>query len=782
MTDSQAQNNKNNDNHDRKQTLKEHVVAQRRQDCSRLTRNQITEIIGDEWQNYPETPGNLQNDVHEQLQWLLQEYLSIAANEAQAPDRRRSSFQAFQRMLSKIETFRRREGENQASAGGESSLDSAEPTATAASSRSGQAPAPSPTGDEAAAPASDADANGHERGSSVLIGQPSRDTELAASTTGTPPPRSQANEQGATTVAGTQEVEPSEQSEPVSPNGKTRPHSITSRTVSCPTQASSQLHSSTAQARAAADTTSRSTTSARSRAWGTNDAQERSSSQERGQPEAFDRPNNVYRDNVPQKQIMQRSNRYDPNMESGSMHRRDTQTSWQNGHYSRGSQVLHRSVSDTRGHETRDYRGAGDSRHPRPISDKHDDNGRHESSLPHRHPDVPTRRRSDLGPRWTAGPGASRHTSNHERERDRPQNNHSGPGRTESNDRDRGNSYADLDSSHHGLNPSSSAADIQRIRSLVPCLPTKPTPITMEVGPDRSTGKNRPLFSCALKERDEKQTVKFTQRPVDPKVAESAIRRLERWEPFWEFIGPAVFSLTCPVDSPNMEETRTALSVTANVRADLMFTNRDVYDYIPIGDWGKERGAVPWKDGDCALVLRMLPLTPDTLARADCHLWPKGTFLQINGKPTVLEQRRQQAHDMNKWHYISKHLDVTAHVLDPEKSISIEMCCYDTGTFLFCLSVCRYRSVKTLCSQLIAPDNERSLDVMSRQQGIKKLMDSFKRDVVAVDSGDEGDGQLSGKTVFSLKCPISKQLMSVPVRRRQCKHWQVSNLVSTITS
>jgi hypothetical protein len=47
----------------------------------------------------------------------------------------------------------------------------------------------------------------------------------------------------------------------------------------------------------------------------------------------------------------------------------------------------------------------------------------------------------------------------------------------------------------------------------------------------------------------------------------------------------------------------------------------------------------------------MLPIDSMAMKKdlADTHLWPKGTFVEINGKPVNLVQRRQQSHDPRQW-------------------------------------------------------------------------------------------------------------------------------------
>lgn len=69
-----------------------------------------------------------------------------------------------------------------------------------------------------------------------------------------------------------------------------------------------------------------------------------------------------------------------------------------------------------------------------------------------------------------------------------------------------------------------------------------------------------------------------------------------------------------------------------------------------VKSWGFE--SLGKADNDTnRLICRMLPLDNKAMKTdfADTHLWPKGTYLEVNGKPVVLQQRRQQSHDPTQW-------------------------------------------------------------------------------------------------------------------------------------
>jgi hypothetical protein len=71
-------------------------------------------------------------------------------------------------------------------------------------------------------------------------------------------------------------------------------------------------------------------------------------------------------------------------------------------------------------------------------------------------------------------------------------------------------------------------------------------------------------------------------------------------------------------------------------------------------NWGEN--IKDYKSGDRRLLLRTLPLTrslKESTQRADCHLWPKGTFIQlkigeeIKEQVVKISQRQQQHHDVS---------------------------------------------------------------------------------------------------------------------------------------
>jgi hypothetical protein len=277
---------------------------------------------------------------------------------------------------------------------------------------------------------------------------------------------------------------------------------------------------------------------------------------------------------------------------------------------------------------------------------------------------------------------------------------------------------------------------------------------------------NAPTISGSIKERDNIQ-ITVAPRSLVPQATKELATRLNEGDPFWCIQSVVDAGVTSPVGKPNVEAARTA------ARIDINLSNPSVRSLIPSAIWGKIQTDSP-KDGDVALVLRMLPLSSNcTKKRADCHLWPQGTFLQIDGNGMRLTQRRQQSHDLTQWKGMCKHLNVTEHISDPKKITRIQLCCYDDQPYLYCLAFCKFRSPDAIYQMLMNPAQNWT-EKLSREEGFRKAIQYVNANgqMVVLDSDNESEPEVA-KLIFSLICPISKTLMQTPVRGKSCKHWQV---------
>lgn len=281
-----------------------------------------------------------------------------------------------------------------------------------------------------------------------------------------------------------------------------------------------------------------------------------------------------------------------------------------------------------------------------------------------------------------------------------------------------------------------------------------------------------PTIAGAVRDRGSTR-VTFKMATIDAPLAKTLMARLQEWDPFWVNLALVRIGVTSTVDHtyPVTDLIKTAAAITELDLSCLKAHSSQLR-------WGKERSNKLWTQKEDALILRMLPLNVDAAygkKRADCHLWPKGTFLEINGKPVDLNQRKQQAHDHTEWKCMSKELNVTAHIANPKQKTRIQMVCLDDQPYFYCLGMFQYRSVDDVFASVMNPASLETIKIISIEESRKKAMDFAARQMtVGLDSDtDNADKDDAGRFIFSLTCPISKTIMTTPVRGKQCKHWQV---------
>eukprot|EP00980_Cylindrotheca_fusiformis_P007069 scaffold1482_cov120-Cylindrotheca_fusiformis.AAC.11 len=342
----------------------------------------------------------------------------------------------------------------------------------------------------------------------------------------------------------------------------------------------------------------------------------------------------------------------------------------------------------------------------------------------------------------------------------------------------------------------------------VPNSITPVTPTTRETAPvepeppiidSRTTTIHFPLdegmkYSGALDQRPPCQ-VKFRKHKIPKKEALHFGARLASSEPFWFTVKVVASGMTSPTESTTwatsgkmgMRETLPKTVATFSIRK----MAQEVIEKVK--NWGTEGSTQP-KDGECRLLLRMLPVKKETklMQRADCHLWPKGTFATVNDTALCLKQRQQQSHDYKKWLGMSRHFDMATEIRFPHQSQTVNICCRDTDQYYISLALCEYRSPEFLVRKLqgLQPEcNSRpahhTLQFLSYRDSVQKAKESINKQMVVLDDDDSGDkveGQSVGKFVFSLIDPLTKVPMTTPVRGKKCKHWQCFDLRSFLQS
>jgi hypothetical protein len=189
-----------------------------------------------------------------------------------------------------------------------------------------------------------------------------------------------------------------------------------------------------------------------------------------------------------------------------------------------------------------------------------------------------------------------------------------------------------------------------------------------------------------------------------------------------------------------------------------------------------------YEDKDRAILLRSLPLTiPEKYKkkRADTHLWPKGTFIQL-GKmvPVNVTQRRQQSHDLTEWKGNNEPVDFSNYINSSSfnnKSIDIDITTKDEDVYAFSLGICEYVSPESLFQKCMSLDDERSITQLSYKEALDLTLKELDKGLINLDSDNE-DCDTDITITISLLCPMSMKEIQVPVRGKNCKHLQCFDL------
>jgi hypothetical protein len=274
--------------------------------------------------------------------------------------------------------------------------------------------------------------------------------------------------------------------------------------------------------------------------------------------------------------------------------------------------------------------------------------------------------------------------------------------------------------------------------------------------------------------RDRKPTVVAAlARPISVDAGIACMDWLESWEPFWQLLPEAVMQ----VGSTYVAEDKFgAPEVKLNTTAQLTVYVSKFSEILGMRGmapkWGKPyEGTL--SPGDTTLLLHMAPLSSVMTNKVGKHLWPLGTFLVIDGSPVKITQRDQNLDD--KWYGPSLPLDVTQYVKDPKKPLTIELGCHESVPFVYCLAVHKYRTVGDFIETL-----RLSMSRASPDDGAKKVCSLLKTasTTICIDTDeDEPDDKEVGKLVFSLRCPLTREPIKTPIRGKNCKHFQVSDIL-----
>jgi hypothetical protein len=287
----------------------------------------------------------------------------------------------------------------------------------------------------------------------------------------------------------------------------------------------------------------------------------------------------------------------------------------------------------------------------------------------------------------------------------------------------------------------------------------------------RMAGKHL-FYSGALYERPQ-VTLKIHQKNNVKSV--DVMRRFLEWDPYWQVFGQAQVGRTCAVISrsgfdgaKDVKGVNTAMKLVSKFDKDLV-PSRDLLAQVHIGKPMETRAS----PSTPVLLLRMLPVNFNkSKNRADCHLWPRGTFLQVDGDIVRLTQRLQQDKFEDQWKGPCKLADLGPFVRSRTHTLHIEMACFDTEPYYWCLAMCSYVPPNVLYSRILNPNAAEAIWHMPRQECIQYAKEYLRANALTVDS-DNDDDDSDRRFSFSLMCPMSKQLIKHPVRGHNCKHYQV---------
>jgi MIZ/SP-RING zinc finger len=323
----------------------------------------------------------------------------------------------------------------------------------------------------------------------------------------------------------------------------------------------------------------------------------------------------------------------------------------------------------------------------------------------------------------------------------------------------------------------------------IPPIPTKPQPSDavfhkkwFPIGLPQFTGALAPR---PMGEFSWKDSILTNNESLD------VIRRLYTWEPYWDMVNILALTKTSIIESiAHMEKPKEAdkdkfLPPQQHRAFEVKLAVPLQYQKL-IQGWNSPKGErrYIYESGEVRLLLRMLPCNPPQkptgksalkkkVMRSDYHIWPKGTFLQIDGAAREIVQRKQQSHNTSEWSYLSRMLDMTQFVEAPE-SITVSALTHDADPYYLCVSVCRYRPPENLFEFLMKD----KIQILSREESIQIAMDYAKKNKVCVIDDVDHDQCGSSSFLFKLTCPISSTLMATPVRSHQCNHFQCFDLLN----
>lgn len=281
-------------------------------------------------------------------------------------------------------------------------------------------------------------------------------------------------------------------------------------------------------------------------------------------------------------------------------------------------------------------------------------------------------------------------------------------------------------------------------------------------------------------------------------------QRFEKWEPFWRMVYDcSKIPLNNMYDSGKISQHnqfyagyKTAHMQQVRDSPELPQTACVVKAHFPHSETGVEYGRArsgpsgSYINGEKRVLIRTLEINRPAKyekEKADTHVWPKGTFLQWNGRPLKIFQRKQQSHNPSLWKGMCHVLDITQHISNPNISQTMEIGAKDTSLYYVQVALCEYISPESVCRTLMG-SGEGCMQKLSYEQGHANAMKYANVDTVVLDSDSDDEGEKPGANndkvtlTFSLLCPVSMSAIEIPVRGSACKHLQCFDLMNYLNS
>jgi hypothetical protein len=252
---------------------------------------------------------------------------------------------------------------------------------------------------------------------------------------------------------------------------------------------------------------------------------------------------------------------------------------------------------------------------------------------------------------------------------------------------------------------------------------------------------------------------------VSSDEARSISTRLDRWDPYWREEYVIEYSKTTVIRKLDGDENAMA-AVPKQALVCNIVVPQSYKEIILLARNGPEESNV-------RLMLHMLPVTPPTNS-ADCCLWPKGTFAQIDGHLVKPQQRAQRSHKRTRWDWACKPLDLTEEIRTERDTMLLKMHFVDDEPYFLRIAVC----TKVLTAEIRDRIRTCEMKTPSWDEARQQAASAARMMHVALDGTEVPELTMDLET--RLTCPISMLPIGTPVRGVHCTHWRCFDLAAYV--